>query len=438
MSARIKIAYIIHRFPYLTETFIMREIYWLRQQGLDVQIFSLLEPKHSVVHDQAKELLKYTTYSPFVSWNVFKSQFHFLLRSPLRYFKSLANVFLQTYREPAVLVRALVLFPKSVWFARLIEKENVNHIHSHFVWLDGIAAGVVFDLTGITFTIHPHAFGLFSRNQKSVKRELEHATQIVTISKFHRKYIQDLCPDIKSDKINVVYCGMEAERFQPQSIPTGERPVQLLSIGRLTEKKGFEYLISACRNLADRGLEFKCQVIGGGDLKHELQKKIVELQLEEFVELAGSKSQQQVIQAYQESDIFVLPCVVASDGDRDGIPVVLMEAMACEVPVITTPVTGIPDLVLHEETGLLVAERDVDGLTEAIQRLICDSGFRTQLGRQGRRTVLEKFDVKKNVSKLAAIFQRITNSNLMASTLAKPSKSSAFFSNNKISSQNEN
>ena len=207
MTKPLKVAYLLHRFPYLTETFIMREVYWLRKHGVDVEIFSLLNPKHSVTHEQAAELLDITHYSAFFSWDVMKAQFYFLTRTPRRYCKALGNVIRQTYREPGVLLRSLLLFPKSVFFAREINHKNFDHIHAHFVWIDGIAAGVATDLLGTTFTIHPHAFGLFSRNQESVKRELEHATQIVTISNFHKDYIQRLCPTIKADCVHVVYCA---------------------------------------------------------------------------------------------------------------------------------------------------------------------------------------------------------------------------------------
>lgn len=410
MTRKFKVAYILHRFPYLTETFIMREIYWLQRQGIDVEIFSLLSPKHSVVHEQAQELLSVTHYSPFVSWDVLKSQVYFLARSPGRYMRAFFNLMRQTIREPGVLLRALVLFPKSIYFARLIQQKKMDHMHSHFVWIDAIAAGVAHDVLGITFTIHPHAFGLFGRNQKSVKCELEHATQIVTISEFHRDYIQRLCPGISREHINVVYCALETDLYQPVRRTKEDGPIQILSVGRMIEKKGFQYLIAACKRLADAGVDFKCVIIGGGTLKESLQNEIDKFGLQNQVQLMGSMSQTQVLEFYHKTDIFALPCVVAGDGDRDGIPVVLMEAMACGIPVVTTPVTGIPDLVQHEQTGLMVAERDVDALTAALEKLISEPNVRQQLGRQGRQIIMDKFDIRKNTAQLASIFKRVSNS----------------------------
>ncbi len=402
----LKVAYILHRFPYLTETFIMREIDCLRRLDVDVEIFSLLRPRHSVIHDQAHELLSLTHYSPFVSWSIVKAQLFYLVRSPWRYLNALRNVVRQSAREPGVFLRSMVLFPKSVSFARSIKAQQFDHIHSHFVWIDAIAAGVVSDLTGITFSIHPHAFGLFGRNQKSVKNELEHAAEVVTISEYHRNYIQRLCPDMDPDRIHVVYCALDTELLKPEKRRSdASTPMRILSVGRMVEKKGFEYLVAACHNLAERGTEFECHIVGSGSGKEQLQKQIHELGLQDHVHLVGSLSQEQILDYYRESDIFALPCVIARDGDRDGIPVVLMEAMACEVPVVTTPVTGIPDLVTDREAGLLVEERIVEELTGALTELISDGDLRRRLGARGRQIIVEKFEIRKNIEKLAAIFR---------------------------------
>ena len=407
MTRQLRVAYILHRFPYLTETFIMREVYWLRQQGVDVEIYSLLSPQHAVVHEQAEELLEVTHYSPFMSWEIVVAQLFFLFRSPLRYLKAFYNLLRQTIREPRVLIRSLVLFPKSVLYARLIQAKQFDHIHSHFVWIDGIAAGVVSDLIGTTFSIHPHAFGLFSRHQKSVKRELEHATQIVTISNFHRKYINDLCPQLKN-QVEVVYCALETDRLQPLDRGFKAGPFKILSVGRMIEKKGFEYLIESCQQLRQKGFEINCTIVGGGTLKNQLNSLIQQRGLEDCVFLAGSMSQKQVLEHYRQADVFALPCVVASDGDRDGIPVVLMEAMAFEIPVVTTPITGIPDLVQDQHNGLMVKERDTQSLTTAIETLIGDEALRERLGRNGRQTILATFDIRKNTAKLASIFKRVS------------------------------
>jgi len=183
----LKVAYVLHRFPYLTETFIAREMHWIREHGVDLTIFSLMPPKHTFRSRQAEDLVALGRYSPVFSWRVARSQLHFLTRTPLRYLRAFGRLIWQTYREPKVLLLMMSLFPKSVYFAHEMKSLGIDHIHAHFVWIEGIAAGVAKDLLGVTFSIHPHAFGLFSRNQRDVRHELENASHVVTISEYHRR-----------------------------------------------------------------------------------------------------------------------------------------------------------------------------------------------------------------------------------------------------------
>ncbi len=407
MEFQLKVAYLLHRFPYLTETFIVREMYWIRKCDVEIHIFSLLNPRVEPVHEQAQQLLPYVRYSPFLSFGVLKAQFHFFWRSPRRYCRALMKTIQQTYREPGVLLRALILFPKSVYFAQQIEAIGIDHIHAHFVWLEGIAAGIVSELTSITFTINPHAFDLFERNQRNVRSELENASKIVTVASYHRAYIADLCPTLDVNDIEVIHCGLETERFQPTDQQPPDGPLRILSVGRLIEKKGHQYLIEACALLAERGVDYECRIVGTGPLQKLLQARIKHHGLQDRVLLLGALNEAEILELYHTSSIFTLPCVVARSGDRDGIPVVLTEAMACELPVVTTPVAGIPELVQPEETGLLVEERDANSLADALERLITDKALRKRLGQQGRRKVLEGFQSQHNVAKLAALFRQI-------------------------------
>ncbi|MHB0858708.1 MAG: glycosyltransferase [Anaerolineae bacterium] len=408
MTEPLKVAYILHRFPHLTETFIMREMYWVRSHDVHLTIFSLAAPRSGPVHEQAQELLAYTVYTPYLSWTIFKAHAHYLLRKPVAYLRAFARVVWQTYREPGVLLRALVLFPKSVLIARMVQQQGIQHMHAHFCWLEGIAAGVVRDLTGTTFTLHPHAFDLFSRNQRDVRVELQNASSIVTISGFHRDYIANLCPRIAPEDIEVVHCGLEAERFVPvQHSPSGS--IRILAVGSLVEKKGHRYLIDACALLVQRGHDFVCQIVGAGPLQQTLQESIDAQNLDGHVMLLGAQNQARVLELFQQSDLFCLACVRAQNGDRDGIPVALMEAMACELPVVSTPVAGIPELIEDSRSGFLVPEADARSLADALERLITNEDLRHEMGAKGRQTVLEGFQVQQGAARMAAIFQRVSS-----------------------------
>jgi len=412
MQEKLRVAYYLHRFPRLTETFILREMLFLRDMGLDIQVFALMPPAPiSTMHQQVQEMLPYVHYSPFFfSVKLHLAQLYFLLRSPRKYFRAFWRAIWQTWREPTTLVRMLVIFPKSVYFARQLKEMKVDHIHAHFVWINGIAAQIAADLTGITYSLHAHAWDIFFRNPECIRRQLELSTQIVTISQYNQKFLAALCHQRNPEDIHVVYCGLDPAEFTPAYQPDKEGTIRIISVGSLIEKKGHEYLIDACMLLVAKGYRLKCFIIGGGPLQPDLQIRINDRDLEDTVKLLGIRNQSQILDQYRQSDIFVLACVVAHYGDKDGIPVALMEAMAMQVPVITTPVTGIPELVQDGNNGLLVPERDSETLALAIERLIKDPQLRMQLGQQGRQTILAKFDIHHTASQMAGIFQEIHHS----------------------------
>jgi glycosyltransferase involved in cell wall biosynthesis len=414
-GSTLRVAYILHRFPYLTETFIMREMYCLHRKHVELHIFSLLPPIHEIVHNEAKYLLARARYSPFMSLEVLAAQLYFLRRSPLRYIRSLAKTIRQTWHEPKTLARALALFPKSVLFARRMQELDIQHAHAHFVWLEGIAAGIAAELIGITFTIHPHAFGLFSRNRSDVRFALENATKVVTVSSYHRNFIDKLCPRIHSKDIAIVHYGVNTQLFRPDPHRAANAPLRILSVGRLVEKKGYEYLIEACGLLRNRGVEFECNIVGGGrQRKVEFQSRIDELGLQRHINLLGALSQDDILELYQTSDVFALACTSASNGDQDGMPNVLIEAMSCALPVVTTPIAGIPDLVVNDENGRLVDARDATALADALEELINQSQLRRRLGDQARRTVIRDYQIEQNAEALAHIFKTVAASNEQA------------------------
>jgi glycosyltransferase involved in cell wall biosynthesis len=408
MQANLKVAYILHRFPVLSETFVMRELYWIRSQGIEIAIFSLLPGDTRIVHDQATELLALTQFSPYLSWSVVRANWHFLRRSPMRYGRAFAHAISQCIREPLVLARVLLLFPKSVYFARQLQQQGIEHIHTHFVWLGAIAAGVAADLLGLPFTVCSHAFDLFARNGQDVRRGLLAAARVVTISEHNRAFISQLCPEIGHAAIEVIHCGVDTDRYRPRDTPSAADRLQILAIGRLVETKGLVYLVDACKILKDGGLNIDCQIVGDGPLRAALQARIDALNLQDRVTLRGALNQTELLQIIRSSDIFALPAIVASSGDQDGIPVSLMEAMACGLPVVTTQLSGIPELVVDGETGVLVQQRNAADLADALTRLALDATLRMRIGNQARQKVLAEFELRHNVARLAAIFRQVT------------------------------
>lgn len=406
-TEKMKVAYVLSRFPMLTETFILREMIALRKLGVEIHVFSMLPPFQGPVHAQVQEMMPYVHYSSFFfSWKLWCAQVYFLFHSPLKYFRAFFKIIWQTWREPDTLLGVLALFPKSVYFARQMQALGIDHLHAHFLWMNGIAAQVISDLTDLTFTVHPHAFGLFMRNQIDARRQLESANGIVTIAEYHRQYILRLCPRLTAEDVEIVHDGLDPAQFVPAHVPSADGVMRIISVGSLIGKKGHKYLIDACAALVKRGIPFRCVIVGKGLLHASLQTQIERENLQDYVVLLGPKTQAEVYDLYCHSDIFVLPCVVAKSGDRDGMPNVLLEAMCMEIPVVSTPVTGTPELVHDGENGILVPERDVEALAEAITRLMEDETLRLEFGKKGRETVLSGFDIHQSAAQLAAIFQR--------------------------------
>jgi colanic acid/amylovoran biosynthesis glycosyltransferase len=404
----LRVAYILLRFPRLTQTFILREMVHLRRLGVDVQVFSILPPVSEPVHGQAQEIMPYVHYGQsLISAEMIRAHLHYLFRSPARFFRALLRAIWQSYREPGVLLRALAVFPLAVTFAKQIEDLKVDHVHAHFVWVEGIVAQVISDLTDIPFSLHPHAFDLFQRDQESVRRQLALSDGVIAISEYHRRYMAQLSSRPTAENIKVVYNGLDTEELAPARARREEGEVRVLSVGSFCEKKGHEYLIDACALLVGKGYALRCSIVGDGLLKASLQARINRYGLQGRVSLLGAKTQEEVKVLYGSSDIFVLACVVAANGDSDGVPTVLVEALAMKLPVVTTPVAGIPEFVIDGETGLLVPQRDVEALANAMERLMVDEELRRRLGERGRQVVVDTFDVRRTSPQLAAFFSDV-------------------------------
>jgi colanic acid/amylovoran biosynthesis glycosyltransferase len=402
----LNVVYLLHRFPYRTETFIVREMHWLRQMGVELNIFSLMSPGSPSASDQGQDLLEVAHHAPWMSGAIALANLRRLLRSPVSYLRALLRLIGRTWREPTVMGLMVALFPKVVLFAAEIERLGAQHVHAHFVWIEGLAAGVVRDLTGIPFTIQPHAFGLFGRNQVNVRLELEDATSIITISEYNKRHIAGLSPRL-ADRVDIVHCGVDLDRFPPAESVRADGPVRIVTVGRAIEKKGHEHLVDACALLAARGIDFQCDlVVGIGPDSEPLATRIESHGIGDRVRILDMMGEDGIVAALHGADIFALACVVASSGDRDGIPVAIMEAMACELPVVSTTVSGIPELVRDGVSGLLAPPADPSGLADALERLIASPQDRIAMGQAGRTIVAEGFQASREAARTRDIFLR--------------------------------
>jgi colanic acid/amylovoran biosynthesis glycosyltransferase len=382
---RIVIAYVAQTFPALTQTFVYRETQALEEMGFEIVTNAIWKPDVSKLSQESRHLVDRSHYVFPLSWRKFLRAHFFILRTrPRKYLGTLLFVLTRKGEQPKNRLRTFYHFLEAVYLAPELERRQVQHIHAHFAINAATLALVLSRLLDISFSFTAH-----------------------NISEFSKQFLLRLVPgqDL-GGKIHIVHCGLSPEDFAPvDRTPTADVPL-LLFVAQLAERKGAPYLVEACRLLAERGVAFRCVIIGDGAQRPLLEQLIDRYSLQGVVELAGAMPQERVKPYLQRADVFVLPCITASNGDMDGIPVSLMEAMAMEIPVVSTYVSGIPELIEDGQSGLLVEEKDEIGLADALQRLIQDEAVRVALGKNGRSKVVQEFNIHDNASQLTTLFTR--------------------------------
>lgn len=289
-------------------------------------------------------------------------------------------------------------------WATTLRDEDVSHIHSQWIHSAGTVAMYGAWLLDRPYSFTGHAADLF-RERAALKDKIQRAAFIVCISEFHRDFY--LKEGADPDKLFVAYCGIDTDHFAPRrrTRPEGA-PYAILSSGRLVEKKGFPVLIEACRILKERGFDFTCLIGGSGPDEAPLRAQVAAAGLDDQVTLTGEALKQEDIPTFMGAgDVYTLACVWASDNDVDGLPQMLMEAMACGLPTVSTDLVGIPDLVRDEETGLLVSTNDANALADALQRMEADTALSDRLAAAGRVHVTATFDLPGALDPLLARYR---------------------------------
>jgi glycosyltransferase involved in cell wall biosynthesis len=400
-----KIGYLAQQFPHLTMTFVYREVLALRAYGVDVQTFSTWKPNIDEVSQEARALIPDTFYIFPLDWKrFFLDHVFYLFTRPRRYLGSLLFCLTREHKTLKNRLRTFFHFCEAIPVAAEVERRNINHLHAHFALNATTIALVVHQLTDATFSFTAHANDIFA-NPILLREKIKAAYFIIAISEFNKKYLYKILPIQETqDKTHVVHCGIDIQEFSPSDKPSSKQTI-ILAVGRLVEKKGYPFLIQACKVLMDQDYDFQCLIIGDGPQRSLLEQLIEDNCLSDYVNLEGIVFQEALGDYLARADIFVLPCIVASDEDMDGIPNSLMEAMAMEIPVISTSISGIPELIQHEKTGLLVPPRDQVALANAIELLINNQPLRTNLAKNGRIKVIEEFEIEKNTRRLLDVFK---------------------------------
>jgi colanic acid/amylovoran biosynthesis glycosyltransferase len=390
------VAYILKRYPRFSETFVVSEILAHEAAGLDIAIYALRPPVDTHFQDIIARVKAPVTYLPHQ--NLRGSQFWQTLQGAATILPDLWSKLAIAQGEDVHDVHQAVLL------AHQAVEQGITHFHAHFGTSATTVARLASHFSGIPYTFTAHAKDIFHRSVRpdDLQRKLNDAKAVVTISDYNRRYLQNHY-DESAVHVQRIYNGLDLQQFSYQT--PQDRPPRIVAVGRLVEKKGFADLITACGLLAKTRPDFSCHIIGHGELAAPLQQQIHQLGLQRWVTLLGPKPQADIKKAVQGAAVFAAPCVIGADGNRDGLPTVLLEAMALGTPCVSTDVTGITEVLTPGVTGLQVPQHHPAALATALNRLLGDGHLRVALARQARQRIVDGFDIHRNAAQIRQLFQ---------------------------------
>ncbi|MFT7516129.1 MAG: colanic acid/amylovoran biosynthesis glycosyltransferase [Candidatus Omnitrophota bacterium] len=419
----LRVAYLMSRFPKLTETFILYEMLALKELHTELEIHPLLRARNTsthpegagmlrkflellrkpdtaaVMHPEVSLLMDQVYFSPLLSFSIVGSNLIMACSKPKAYFGTLFTLIRENAGSTNFLLGSLTVFPKTVAAARGMKKRGVQHVHAHFVNHPAAMAWVIHRLTGIPFSFTAHGADL-QVDQHMLCRKIADAAFSVTISDYNRRFMIEHCGEATADAIQVIRCGVDRSVFTKHPRSATSDTMRLLCIGTLYEVKGQIYLLRACKRLLDASLPFTCRLIGDGPDLESLKAEVLALGLSEHVVFLGRQTRQEIVAMIGDTDIQVVPSVSTTEGRREGIPVVCMEGMAGGAILVASDISGIPELVEHEQTGLLVPPRDPEAIAAAILRLANDPTLRRQLADGAERKIRASYDQTDNARHL--------------------------------------
>ena len=398
------VGYVVSTWPRLSATFILNEVLAVERSGVSLRIFSIKDPDGEPVHARVAQVRARVTYlSLRRHWkSALQANLRLLCRQPGRYCRALLQAL--RYRRRGV----LLCFFQAGYLAHELSREPVAHLHAHFAHAPAPVAMFTHQLTGIPYTFTAHAKDIYIKTPPELLRaEAQQAQAVITCTEYNRQYLSTQIGPASDGKLHCIYHGLDLSQFQfawPRVSDAG--PPVILSVARLVEKKGLSDLIVAADILRRRGRRFQVEIIGNGPLRQALEAQVMQLGLSDRVKLLGVQTYDMVCLAYQRASIFALPCMVTADGDRDGLPNVLLEAMGSGVPVVSTPVSGIPELIESERDGLFVPPNSPTELADALDRLLTQPELSERLARAARAKIQAHFSIDRSSTQLLALFQQ--------------------------------
>ncbi len=388
------ILYVVNRFPKLSESFVINEIYELERRGHHVAVFSLRKPEIDMQHEEVKNLNVTVGYLP-------DPGVRSLLQTPGRWcFDERILRHMLHSSSPVHHAGSAYITGHLLRFVRFLQFD-IDHIHGHFLNWPKLAADYVASYLEVPWTTTAHAYGLYSSpNERLLRLLSDKMDRVVTISEYNRRYLTEEIGT--SSPVDVAHMGIDPSKFEPSGSVVSNR---ILTVARFEEKKGISDGIEAIGRIREEVPDLEYHIIGSGKQEDLIRDRIKALGLENTVSILGHVSDERLIRELDEAEVFLLPCVIASNGDRDGIPVALMEAMAMETVPVSTTVSGIPELIDHETNGLLVNPGDVEGLAEMLLSYFDEESGVEVSQSAARQRVLESFNIGKCADELVSVFR---------------------------------
>jgi glycosyltransferase involved in cell wall biosynthesis len=399
---------VLKGYPRISETFISNEILLLESLGFHTHIMSMRHPREAFTHAGVKNIKASVDYLPSTILNhLLPLGYHNLmlaLKKPKVYLKAVkkAAVRWMRTRKSATIKH---LLQAGYFVHKCLPGKNIIHFQAHFAHSPTSVALFSSLLSGIPFSFFAHAKDIYTSDQRQLKEKIDMARFVVTCTKYNRNYLSQLAGK-STTPIFCVYHGINLDYFSPKRNNIEcKPPYKLLTVARMTEKKGLENVYHALAILRDKKIKFTHTLIGEGDDNDKVLKLIKKLELEKVTELFGTLTHEDVINHYADADLFVLGCQIARNGDRDGIPNVMAESMAMNLPVVATNVSGIPEFLEDRVSGMMVPQKDPKALARAMEAVLTDDDLRKQMTLEARKRITREFNNQKLIKDLARIYQ---------------------------------
>ncbi len=400
-EGQIRVAYLIGQYPAFNHTFTLREVRGLRALGLDIRPASILapdRPPEKLTPDELDEYQRTFFVKPANPLAALAPHLRTLLSHPMGYLRGLASALKLSFSAPRKTPNNLLYFVEAIILGDWMKRERLTHVHSHFTSTVCLVAARVFPVT-MSITIHgPEEFN--DPEGFLLSEKVRASSFICAISNFARSQLMRYSASEDWDKLEVSPLGVDPSVYAPRPPREAPSPFEVICVGRLAPVKAQHVLIAAIERLVKQGRDVHLRLVGDGPDRASLERAVAARGLKAGIHFEGWRNQPEVLALYQRADLFALASFA------EGVPVVLMEAMAMEIPCVATRINGIPELIRDGVDGLLVSPSDEEEMADAIARMMDDAALRVRLGEAGRRRVCEKYDLARNTARLADIFSR--------------------------------